>query len=151
VPFSTTTLHFRTQYDYIGTSTYLTRFSRYLLQTVDVIDNSHPSTSMLPAQWHVQDEMYATRSLSIVLKLLFLLTKSACRYNFKSDPRAIGAIVILAANESSYTGALRYRFNARSRSDHRFQILALVDSIKEAHIHSVSLTYFTYTTLFTQI
>ncbi|KAJ3716004.1 class I glutamine amidotransferase-like protein [Lentinula raphanica] len=48
--------------------------------TVDVIDASHPSTSMLPAQWHVQDEMY----------------------NFKSDPRAIGATVILSANESSY-------------------------------------------------
>ncbi|KIK62521.1 hypothetical protein GYMLUDRAFT_260249 [Collybiopsis luxurians FD-317 M1] len=48
--------------------------------TVDVIDSSHPSTSMLPAEWHVQDEMY----------------------NFKSDPRAIGAIVILSANESSY-------------------------------------------------
>lgn len=27
-------------------------------QTVDVIDASHPSTSMLPAQWHVQDEMW---------------------------------------------------------------------------------------------
>ncbi|KAI5122526.1 hypothetical protein M0805_005253 [Coniferiporia weirii] len=48
--------------------------------TVDVIDSSHPSTSMLPAQWHVQDEMY----------------------NFKSDPRSVGAVVILSANESSY-------------------------------------------------
>ncbi|EGN99081.1 hypothetical protein SERLA73DRAFT_181885 [Serpula lacrymans var. lacrymans S7.3] len=48
--------------------------------TVDVIDSSHPSTSMLPAEWHVQDEMY----------------------NFKSDPRANGAIVVLSANESSY-------------------------------------------------
>ncbi|KAI0261512.1 class I glutamine amidotransferase-like protein [Gloeopeniophorella convolvens] len=49
--------------------------------TVDVIDASHPSTSMLPPQWHVQDEMY----------------------NFKSDPRAIGAVVVLSADESSYT------------------------------------------------
>ncbi|THV02839.1 class I glutamine amidotransferase-like protein [Dendrothele bispora CBS 962.96] len=48
--------------------------------TVDVIDSSHPSTSMLPAQWKVQDEMY----------------------NFKSDPRAVGAVVILSADESSY-------------------------------------------------
>ncbi|KAF7330314.1 Class I glutamine amidotransferase-like protein [Mycena venus] len=48
--------------------------------TVDVLDATHPSTSMLPAQWHIQEEMY----------------------NFKSDPRAIGAIVLLAANESSY-------------------------------------------------
>ncbi|KDQ57249.1 hypothetical protein JAAARDRAFT_58716 [Jaapia argillacea MUCL 33604] len=49
--------------------------------TVDVIDASHPSTSMLPSQWHVQDEMY----------------------NFKSDPRSLGAVVLLSANESSYT------------------------------------------------
>ncbi|KAJ7739300.1 trehalose utilization-domain-containing protein [Mycena olivaceomarginata] len=48
--------------------------------TVDVLVTSHPSTSMLPAQWHIQEEMY----------------------NFKSDPRAIGAVVLLAANESSY-------------------------------------------------
>jgi type 1 glutamine amidotransferase len=57
--------------------------------TVDVIDNSHPSTSMLPAQWHVQDEMY----------------------NFKSDPRAVGAIVVLSANESSYTDPGPRTFN----------------------------------------
>ncbi|THH30984.1 hypothetical protein EUX98_g3225 [Antrodiella citrinella] len=49
--------------------------------TVDVIDNSHPSTSMLPTQWHVFDEMY----------------------NFKSDPRTVGAVVLLSANDSSYT------------------------------------------------
>jgi len=48
--------------------------------TVDVLVASHPSTSMLPAEWHIQEEMY----------------------NFKSDPRAIGATVLLAANESSY-------------------------------------------------
>ncbi|KAJ7106474.1 trehalose utilization-domain-containing protein [Mycena crocata] len=48
--------------------------------TVDILDASHPSTSMLPAGWHIQEEMY----------------------NFKSDPRAIGATVLLAANESSY-------------------------------------------------
>ncbi|KAK7032871.1 class I glutamine amidotransferase-like protein, partial [Favolaschia claudopus] len=47
--------------------------------TVDV-QVSHPSTSMLPAQWHIQEEMY----------------------NFKSDPRAVGAVVVLSANESSY-------------------------------------------------
>ncbi|KAF9484341.1 class I glutamine amidotransferase-like protein [Pholiota conissans] len=48
--------------------------------TVDVVDTTHPSTSMLPVIWNVQDEAY----------------------NFKSDPRGIGATVILAANESSY-------------------------------------------------
>jgi len=57
--------------------------------TVDVIDASHPSTSMLPTEWHVQDEMY----------------------NFKSDPRAVGAIVILSANESSYTDDGTREFN----------------------------------------
>ncbi|KAI3613661.1 crp fnr family transcriptional regulator [Moniliophthora roreri] len=51
--------------------------------TVNVVNQSHPSTSMLPAQWKIQDEMY----------------------NFKSDPRDIGATVILSADESSYTGA----------------------------------------------
>jgi len=50
-------------------------------KTVDVVVASHPSTSMLPAQWHVQDEMY----------------------NFKSDPRSLGAVVVLSANESSYS------------------------------------------------
>ncbi|KAJ7183141.1 class I glutamine amidotransferase-like protein, partial [Mycena filopes] len=48
--------------------------------TVDVLDATHPSVSMLPPQWHIQEEMY----------------------NFKSDPRAIGATVVLSANESSY-------------------------------------------------
>ncbi|KAF9266593.1 class I glutamine amidotransferase-like protein [Marasmius fiardii PR-910] len=48
--------------------------------TVNVLNRSHPSTSMLPARWQVQDEMY----------------------NFKSDPRAIGATVILSADESTY-------------------------------------------------
>jgi hypothetical protein len=57
---------------------------------------------MLPAQWHVQDEMYADRCSGIISRLLIFL--SAYRYNFKSDPRAVGAIVVLSANESSYTG-----------------------------------------------
>ncbi|TBU55596.1 class I glutamine amidotransferase-like protein [Dichomitus squalens] len=48
---------------------------------VDVTGPPHPSTAGLPQEWSVQDEMY----------------------NFKSDPRAIGAVVILSANESSYT------------------------------------------------
>jgi hypothetical protein len=29
-----------------------------LVQIVDVLDSSHPSTSKLPSQWHIQDEMY---------------------------------------------------------------------------------------------
>jgi len=60
--------------------------------TVDVVDASHPSTSMLPAQWHIQDEMY----------------------NFKSDPRSVGAVVVLSANESSYTDPGPRTFNQGS-------------------------------------
>ncbi|KAG6898198.1 hypothetical protein C0992_003310 [Termitomyces sp. T32_za158] len=60
-----------------------------LEQIVDVLNNTHPSTSMLPAQWHVRDEMY----------------------NFKSDPRAVGAVVLLAANESSYIDNGIRKFN----------------------------------------
>ncbi|KAL5485924.1 hypothetical protein ACEPAI_6967 [Sanghuangporus weigelae] len=57
--------------------------------TVDVLDPSHPSTSMLPVEWHVQDEMY----------------------NSKSDPRSVGAVVILSANESSYVDDGRRNFD----------------------------------------
>jgi len=48
--------------------------------TVDVIVQDHPSTSGLPSAWKVVDEMY----------------------NFVSDPRSLGAVVVLAADESSY-------------------------------------------------
>jgi len=44
---------------------------------------------MLPAEWHIQEEMY----------------------NFKSDPRAIGATVVLSANESSYVDTGARNFN----------------------------------------
>ncbi|KAG2362748.1 ThuA-like domain-containing protein [Suillus spraguei] len=47
---------------------------------VDVLDKTHPSTVMLPDKWRLLDEMY----------------------NFESDPRAIGAKILLAADESSY-------------------------------------------------
>ncbi|KAF8623652.1 hypothetical protein AX17_007351 [Amanita inopinata Kibby_2008] len=57
--------------------------------TVDVLDSSHPSTRMLPAAWRVQDEMY----------------------NFKSDPRALGAVVLLSADESSYTDSGIRKYN----------------------------------------
>lgn len=50
--------------------------------TVVVEDANHPSTSHLPARWEVEDEMY----------------------NFRSDPRSVGAVVLLSADESSYTG-----------------------------------------------
>ncbi|KAF8969254.1 class I glutamine amidotransferase-like protein [Flammula alnicola] len=57
--------------------------------TVDVLDLSNPITSKLPAIWNVQDEAY----------------------NFESDPRDLGATVILAANESSYVDTGIRRFN----------------------------------------
>lgn len=68
-------------------------------QIVDVLTNEHPSTSMLPAQWHVRDEM-------LVQAMYIVRIPTSCnRYNFKSDPRAVGAVILLAANESSYIGA----------------------------------------------
>lgn len=48
--------------------------------TILVEDTTHPSTSMLPTRWEVTDEMY----------------------NFRSDPRAIGAKLLLSVDESSY-------------------------------------------------
>ncbi|KAG2017848.1 glycosyl-hydrolase [Coprinopsis cinerea AmutBmut pab1-1] len=60
---------------------------------LDVIGPPHPSTEGLPSSWRIRDEMY----------------------NFDSDPRSIGATVILAADESSYVGkccpASSNRFN----------------------------------------
>lgn len=47
-----------------------------------VTDPSHPSTANLPQRWRVQDEIY----------------------NFVQNPRDIGAIVVLAADETSYIG-----------------------------------------------
>ncbi|KAK0193674.1 glycosyl-hydrolase [Armillaria mellea] len=57
--------------------------------TIVVLDASHPSTENLPTDWLVRDEMY----------------------NFKSDPRSVGAIVILTVDESSYTDDGARRFN----------------------------------------
>jgi len=48
--------------------------------SVEVSGPAHTSTSMLPAKWQLFDEMY----------------------NFRSDPRGVGATVILTADESSY-------------------------------------------------
>ncbi|KIJ14284.1 hypothetical protein PAXINDRAFT_79565 [Paxillus involutus ATCC 200175] len=60
---------------------------------VDVVDNTHPSTKMLPARWRLFDEMY----------------------NFQSDPRDVGAKVLLTADESSYSGKLATK---RGKFDH---------------------------------
>ncbi|KDR78917.1 hypothetical protein GALMADRAFT_224169 [Galerina marginata CBS 339.88] len=56
--------------------------------TVDVLGPPHPSTSMLPDAWTVSDEAY----------------------NFKSDPRALGSVVVLSADESTYvdTGVRKF-------------------------------------------
>ncbi|KZT06168.1 class I glutamine amidotransferase-like protein [Laetiporus sulphureus 93-53] len=54
----------------------------------EVAGPSHPSTSMLPARWELYDEAY----------------------NFMSDPREVGATVVLTVDESSYkdTGERKY-------------------------------------------
>jgi len=49
--------------------------------TILVLNASHPSTNMLPQRWAVQDEMY----------------------HFKSDPRSIGAVILLSADTSTFT------------------------------------------------
>lgn len=50
--------------------------------TMLVTGPAHPSTADLPQRWRVQDEIY----------------------NFVQNPRDIGAIVVLAADETSYLG-----------------------------------------------
>lgn len=49
--------------------------------TIVVSDPDHPSTVGLPLRWRVQDEIY----------------------NFNHDPRKLGAVVVLTADESTYT------------------------------------------------
>ncbi len=52
------------------------------LQIFTVLDANHPSTSMLPARWNVTEEVY----------------------NFLTDPRDVGAKVLLSVDETSYVG-----------------------------------------------
>ncbi|CAE7188772.1 unnamed protein product, partial [Rhizoctonia solani] len=47
-----------------------------------VLDRDHPSTTMLPDRWTYTEEVY----------------------NFRSDPRSVGAKVLLSVDASSYTG-----------------------------------------------
>lgn len=51
-------------------------------QTFVTVDKSHPSTIMLPDRWTFTEEAY----------------------NFRSDPRLVGAQVVLSVDETSYTG-----------------------------------------------
>ncbi|KAL0954650.1 hypothetical protein HGRIS_003602 [Hohenbuehelia grisea] len=60
--------------------------------TINVIDANHPSTSKLPARWQTRDEWY----------------------NFKSDPRSVGAVVVLSVDESTYTDTTTKRFDQGS-------------------------------------
>lgn len=85
---------------FISQAVYMVLILSSYVQIVDVIDQSHPSTRMLPVQWEVLDEMYWDFTIQSKCYHLILF-----RYNFKSDPRALGAIVLLAANETSYTGS----------------------------------------------
>ncbi|KAJ3567883.1 hypothetical protein NP233_g6069 [Leucocoprinus birnbaumii] len=72
--------------------------------TVDVIDFNHPSTVNLPAEWEVTDEIY----------------------NFKSDPRSIGATMLLAANESSYVVAIVQALSIELREPEKPGIKSMV-------------------------
>jgi hypothetical protein len=45
-----------------------------------VVEEAHPATIGLPARWKVQDEVY----------------------NFNSDPRTLGAVVVISVDETSY-------------------------------------------------
>lgn len=48
------------------------------------LDKSHPSMTMIPDQWNYEEEVYY----------------------FRSDPRAVGAQVLLTVDESSYSSEL---------------------------------------------
>jgi len=56
---------------------------------VEVVDSTHPSTKLLPTRWKLLDEMY----------------------NFQSNPRAVGAKVLLTADESTYSDPGERKFN----------------------------------------
>ncbi|TFK27170.1 class I glutamine amidotransferase-like protein [Coprinopsis marcescibilis] len=57
--------------------------------TLNVIGPQHPSTTGVPQNWRIRDEMY----------------------NFESDPRAVGAEVVLSVDESSYVDRGPRRFD----------------------------------------
>lgn len=56
---------------------------------MEVLDRSHASTHMLPPRWTVFDEVY----------------------NFRSDPRSVGAVIVLAVDESSYTDTGTHKYD----------------------------------------
>src|SRR6266702_7763377 len=58
----------------------------------------------------------------------FCNPESSRRYNFKSDPRSVGAVVVLAANESSYSGLLISSF---------LSVMCLTSSQTLAHVDSI--------------
>jgi hypothetical protein len=84
----------------VGTSRFLETADSDVAQVVEVIDQTHPSTKMLPAQWPVEDEMCGHNPVRKDSRL----TTRYIRYNFTSDPRKVGATIILSVDESSYTG-----------------------------------------------
>ena len=60
------------------------------------------------------------------------------RYNFKSDPRNLGAVVILSADESTYTGQILLLFCAGCLTGSRLKIPDPADSIRVSPIQQVS-------------
>ena len=51
-------------------------------QTFTIVDGTHLSTEMLPERWTFVEEVYS----------------------FRSDPKDVGAKLLLSVDESSYTG-----------------------------------------------
>jgi hypothetical protein len=60
---------------------------------------------MLPQRWAVQDEMYVTTFDNVGIG--FNDTGLPLRYHFKSDPRSVGAVVLLTADTSTFNGRSR--------------------------------------------
>jgi hypothetical protein len=54
--------------------------------TMNVLDATHPSTQGVPQRWHVRDEVYF----------------------FDGDPRDLGAVVVLGADDTSFRGGRDY-------------------------------------------
>jgi hypothetical protein len=70
----------------------------------------------------------------------------ARRYNFKSDPRSLGAVVLLSANESSYTGPCSIR-GIQLRSPAHSQTPARASTTRARRIRPVRGDTHSYLTL----
>lgn len=77
-----------------------------LTQTIlNTLESDHPTVKMIPERWSVTDEMsvflYPSSASLLTLYLRTApLAADNCRYDFKSDPRDVGAKVVLTVDES---------------------------------------------------